>query len=472
MSIAGETADISIKGVLTAEPNFMAMIFGGGNTTYSDIIAAIASAEQNDSIKNIVLSVDSPGGQIAGLFNAVNAIASAEKPVKAVVSNQAASAAFALIAQADEIVAANEATSVGSVGIRVDMEVDDDVVVITSSEAPKKAPDVKTESGVAVVREQLDAFHDIFASSIAKGRGITTEKVNSDFGRGAMVLAGEAVKRGMIDSISGSIPQAAAASGEDDLTASMVNITAGATPPFKDYPIADKPWDSTAAVRRWREKSGSTEKPSATYKNGFFWYDSEKPEVFGNYKLPFVDIVDGTAKAVRRGVSAANGAMAGARGGVQIPQADRAKVQAHIDKYRDKIAKQDETNATNGKNTREVIGMTKEELQAQHPATFAAVLAMGVEQERDRVSAHLTMAEASGDMATATAAIADGSGMTAKLQATYMAAGMKKNELDARVKDNPDDLNPPPGDGDGPSAEDQVADAVCAALGHDEEVTA
>ena len=358
MSVAGDTADISIKGVLTNTPSFMAMIFGGGNTTYPDIISAIASAEQNADIKNIVLSVDSPGGQIAGLFNAVSAIASAKKPVKAVIANQAASAAFALVAQADEIVAANEATSVGSVGIRVDMGVDDSTVVITSTEAPKKAPDVTTEEGKAVVREQLDAFHNVFVSSIAKGRGTTIEKVNSNFGRGTMVLAGEAVKRGMIDSVAGGIPQVATA-------------------------------------------------PAAT-----------------------------------------------------APSAPIAI----------------NTNATNGGKKEEGKSMDTKEFQAQHPATFAAAVQMGVEngvaEERDRVSAHLKLGEASGDMATATAAIADGSGMTASIQATYMAAGMKKTELNAREQDNPDELNPPAAGADEASAADKAADAVCAALGYDEEVTA
>lgn len=356
MSIAGDTADISIKGVLTNVPNFMAMIFGGGNTTYSDIISAIAFAEQNETIKNIVLSVDSPGGQIAGLFNAVSAIASAKKPVKAVVANQAASAAFALVAQADEIVAANEATSVGSVGIRVDMGVDDDTVVITSTEAPKKAPDVRTEEGKAVVREQLDAFHNVFVSSIAKGRDTTIEKVNSDFGRGTMILAGEAVKRGMIDSVAGSIPQAPSAASTDGPAAVVPVLT-------------------------------------------------------------------------------------------------------------------DDTSATNGENKREV-SMDIEKLRTEHAATFAAAVQIGVSKERDRVSAHLKMGEASGAMDTATKAIAEGTAFASDLvQADYMAAGMKKSELAARVEDNPDDLEAPAAAG-GPSAEDKVADAVCAALGYDEEVTA
>lgn len=118
---------------------------------------------------------------------------------------------------------------------------------------------------------------------------------------------------------------------------------AGATSSFKDYPVdSARGWDSTAAVRRWREKSGSTDEPSSEYKNGFFWYDTENPENFGSYKLPFVDVVGGQVKAIRRGVFAANGAMKGARGGVQIPQADRPKVQAHIDKYLNKIEEEAE----------------------------------------------------------------------------------------------------------------------------------
>jgi len=111
---------------------------------------------------------------------------------------------------------------------------------------------------------------------------------------------------------------------------------------FKDYPIYEKEWDSAAAVGRWREKSGSTEEPSSSYKNGFFWYDQNAPENFGSYKLPFVDVIDNTVYAIRRGVFAANGAMSGARGGVNIPSDEKPAVQSHIDKYLKKIEKFDE----------------------------------------------------------------------------------------------------------------------------------
>ena len=62
----------------------------------------------------------------------------------------------------------------------------------------------------------------------------------------------------------------------------------------------------------------------------------------------------------------------------------------------------------------------------------------GETNERDRVSAHLTLGEASGDMKTALAAVADGSFMTAALSAKYMAAGMNRQSIGDRQDDDPD----------------------------------
>jgi ClpP class serine protease len=208
MSFAGESAEIQVKGVLTAAPDFLAWLFGGGNTTYGEIIAALAEADQNPNVKNITLAVDSPGGTIAGLFDTLAAIENTETPIKAVVSNMAASAAYALVSQADEIVLTNRAASVGSIGIVAGFRVDDSIIEITSTEAPDKRPDVTTPEGQAVVRAQLDDLHAIFVDAIANGRNTTVEKVNADFGRGGMLLADEALKQGMIDSVAVEKPRA------------------------------------------------------------------------------------------------------------------------------------------------------------------------------------------------------------------------------------------------------------------------
>jgi 2'-5' RNA ligase len=111
-------------------------------------------------------------------------------------------------------------------------------------------------------------------------------------------------------------------------------LTAGATT-FKDYPLSDRGrvWDAAAADGRWRTKSGSGDAPSATYRDGFFWFDGDAPDVYASFKLGYVDVIDGTTTAVWRGVTACAGVMQGARGGVQIPDGDRDAVKNHIGKY-------------------------------------------------------------------------------------------------------------------------------------------
>jgi len=203
LNVVGNNAEISIQGVLTKEPDFFARVFGGGNTTYTEIISALAEADSDPEVDNIVLSIDSPGGSIDGLFDTLAALQVATKPIFAVVSNIAASAAFALATQAKTIKATNRAVQFGSVGIVTVIHVFEDEKIITSKDAPAKAPDVTTAKGVAIVRKHLDDIHALFVEAIAKGRNTTVAKVNADFGQGGIVLADEALSKGMIDSVVG-----------------------------------------------------------------------------------------------------------------------------------------------------------------------------------------------------------------------------------------------------------------------------
>lgn len=339
LTIAGSSAEISVKGVLTATPDWFAMFFGGGNVTYSEINAALAMAERDDTVKDITLSIDSPGGHINGLFETLAAIEATSKPITAMVHNQAASAAYAIAAKADTIVAKNKATSFGSVGVVARAAVDESYIDIASTKAPKKRPDVTTAEGQAVVREGLDPIHNLFAESIAEGRDTTIAKVNAEFGQGSMLVAEEALKRGMIDSVA--------------------------------------------------------ESPLKSVKNA-------------------------------------------------------------------------KSNTAQGGNQPEAGLMDLNELRAQHPDIYQAAVQQGVEQERDRVSAHLTMGAASGDLETAHTAITDGAEMTATLSAKYMAAGMNRGDVSDRQIDDDDAGAALDGAANNPEGGDKgsvVADILEAKLG-------
>ena len=360
MSVAGDKAEISVQGVLTKSPDWLAMIFGGGNTTYPEIISSIAAAEQNPDISEIILAIDSPGGHFDGLFDVLGAIKTASKPIRAEISNLGASAAFAIATQADTIVASNKAARIGSVGVAATFRTSDNEVTITSTEAPKKRPDVSTDEGKADVRQELDAMHDIFVEAIAGGRAsatsesFTAARVNKDFGRGATLLAEEALKQGMIDGIGG--VETAGGKGKER-----------------------------------KKRTASTE---------------NAPEAVTTLK-------------------------------------------------------------PDNKQKTEVKIMELSTFKAEHPELFTQVKGLGVKEERDRVTAHVVMGEASGDMATALTAVKEGEAMTQTVQAKHLAAGINKASIEARGGEEPK-IEVEPGSAATPdTAADTVATAVEEALGYE-----
>lgn len=207
MEVAGDTARIHINGILTNEPNLMAFFFGGGNTTYPEIIAALAAAEKDPAIKKAELFIKSPGGIIEGGFEAMSAIRNFSKPITARINGVGASMAYAFASQTLHITAAHNATQVGSVGIAQEITIPENLVILTSTAAPKKRPDVRTPEGRKDAVEFLDSIHGLFAQAIAEGRTratgktVTVDMVNSNFGQGAIVLGAEALNKGMVDAI-------------------------------------------------------------------------------------------------------------------------------------------------------------------------------------------------------------------------------------------------------------------------------
>jgi len=196
-----KTGVIQVNGVLTEKPDFMAFLFGGGNTTYAGIIDQLVAMEASSDIEDITMEINSPGGTVAGLFEVFSVMEKISKPITAKVTGMAASAAFGLATQADTIEASSIASMLGSVGVVQSFHIDKEVIDVTSTDAPNKRLDASTEEGKTQIVSQLDDIHALFAGAIAQGRGTTVKDVNANFGRGGIVLAQEAVDLGMIDCI-------------------------------------------------------------------------------------------------------------------------------------------------------------------------------------------------------------------------------------------------------------------------------
>jgi HK97 family phage prohead protease len=122
----------------------------------------------------------------------------------------------------------------------------------------------------------------------------------------------------------------------------LINSHSKAVSPNKNLPIAarDRDWDSDAAVRRIREFTESNEAPNDRYKKFFMYYNQDNADNFGSYKLPFADIIDGEPHVVPKAIFAITGALEGARGGVDIPDADRGRIVSIVNECYRRMARE------------------------------------------------------------------------------------------------------------------------------------
>ena len=116
-TVEGGVAVVTVDGAL-AQRAWSCFIFGGDG--YDAITARIGAALADPAVSAVMLSIDSPGGEVAGCFEAVRAIRTAAdeagKPLVAYANEMAASAAYALACACSAIVVPDTGL-VGSIGV-------------------------------------------------------------------------------------------------------------------------------------------------------------------------------------------------------------------------------------------------------------------------------------------------------------------------------------------------------------------
>ena len=201
-------AIIPVQGVLTKD----GPAYYGSN--YDTITKALESAAADPAVKRVVLSVDSPGGEVTGLPEtaAVLAQVAKVKPVSAMVEGTSASAAYWLTSQANDVTL-TPSGEVGSVGVRM-MHVDvskmlDDmgykVTELYSGDFKTEWSPYKplSEEAVSDMQPRLNAVHADFINAVAQGRGsrVSAEMSGARMGEGRMFSADHAVTHGLVDKV-------------------------------------------------------------------------------------------------------------------------------------------------------------------------------------------------------------------------------------------------------------------------------
>ena len=205
MTVRDGVAVIPVCGPIYRYADWMTEMCGGA--TVETIARDLRLACDNPRVQAILLNVDSPGGEAAGIGELASQIsaANAMKPVCAYVGNQGCSAAYWLSAGAGEIVCA-EAAMLGSIGVVMGYtkrapKAGDKSYEWVSSQSPDKRPDPETEAGKAIIQAQVDSLAEVFIENVAKYRGVSVDHVKSEFGKGGVKIGADVVAAGMADEV-------------------------------------------------------------------------------------------------------------------------------------------------------------------------------------------------------------------------------------------------------------------------------
>jgi signal peptide peptidase SppA len=208
--LAGRVAVVPVFGVIAQRVSLLEQSSGGIGT--EALGATLDGLAGDRAVKAIVLAVDSPGGSVFGVPELGAKIRGlrGEKKIVAVADSVAASAAYWLAAQAQEVYV-TPGGQVGSVGVLVAHEdhageLEQAGVKVTTLSAGTYKDEGSpfgplTDEARAELQSKVDHYYGLFVSDLAKGRGVTEARVRADFGGGRMVTAKDAVTRGMADGV-------------------------------------------------------------------------------------------------------------------------------------------------------------------------------------------------------------------------------------------------------------------------------
>jgi signal peptide peptidase SppA len=206
----GAVAVLPIYGTIFPRANLFAEISGG--TSMERFGAAIDAAANDPQVGSIVLDVNSPGGSVDLLPETAAKIRAArqQKRVVAVANTLAASAAYWLASQADELVV-TPSGMVGSIGVVAahddssgffeQMGVRTSLIAAGKYKTEGNPYEPLSDEGRAAMQAIVDVYYDMFVADVARGRGVGRKAVREGFGEGRVVTASAALEQGMVDSV-------------------------------------------------------------------------------------------------------------------------------------------------------------------------------------------------------------------------------------------------------------------------------
>lgn len=206
--VAQGVARIPIEGTLvhklgTLEPY-------SGMTGYDGIRALLSMALSDPDVRAIMLDIDSPGGEVAGCFDLVDAIygARGRKPIWSILTESAYSAGYALASAADRVIVPRTGGtgSVGVICMHVDMSkalskagIDVTLIHYGALKADGNEFNPLTDAALDRFQSDVDKMGEIFVKTVARNRDLKTAAVRDT--QAGTFLGADGVDIGFADAV-------------------------------------------------------------------------------------------------------------------------------------------------------------------------------------------------------------------------------------------------------------------------------
>ncbi len=194
----GRVARIFIQGGMHAKKTYMTSIFD--LPVYSEIKRLLIAMEESDLINEVILDIDSAGGDVHGCFELADYIHSYKKPIRTESRGALASAAY-LLASATNSIAVSESAEVGCMGGMykfVDTDSLETKYIYFRSKGSKNKNKLK-EEGAKQYQDYIDDVGQMFSDRLK------TFRKNGDLFDGEIFSGLRALDKSIVDSIIHSI---------------------------------------------------------------------------------------------------------------------------------------------------------------------------------------------------------------------------------------------------------------------------
>ena len=251
VTIPDRVAVINIEGTIVSGADSKENLFQQANgITSGTIMKQIREAAADDSVKALVLRIDSGGGSATAAEEVGRELLrfkeQTKKPIVATMGNTGASAAYWIAACASDKIYANATTLTGSIGVYMPYMNTEELfkkIGITSDKI-KSGPykDILTNDRPMTPEEKeilqniVDEIYDQFVYTVSAGRRMETSKVRA-IADGRIYTGRQAKNIGLVDEL-GDYYDALAAAG----TLAKIQLGKDGLPPVKERE-KQQPWE-------------------------------------------------------------------------------------------------------------------------------------------------------------------------------------------------------------------------------------